>query len=162
MLRDTSGCHLLLCTSPRAVSKLSRDGDVHPSLQAGSAPAAAPPQPCPDHVTPSWAPAATLTQPHVPNNPPAREMMYGKTASNPRGVGREIHQELGVTGLWMRRGAENINIGADNNGDGDAWEGEDGSPAISGHYCSSCNASPGKNGMDTSRQCIYLKSPNFY
>lgn len=28
--------------------------------------------------------------------------------------------------------------------------GEDGSPAISGHYCSSCTASPGKNGVDAS------------
>lgn len=52
----------------------------------------------------------------------------------------------------MRRGAENINIGTDNNGDGNAWEGEDGSPAISGHYYSSCNASLWKNGMDTSCQ----------
>lgn len=40
----------------------------------------------------------------IPENPPAREMMHGETASNPRGVGREIHQELAVPGSG--RGAE--------------------------------------------------------
>lgn len=163
MLRDTSGCHLLPCMYPTSILKLSWDGDVHPSLQGASAPAAAQPQPSPGRVTPSWAPARDTN----PTTRSQRTLQPGKNdvwrdSQQPERCGQGDPSGAGSDWLWMRSRAQNINIGADNDGDGDAWEGEDGSPAISGHYCSSCNASPGKNGMDTSCQCIYLKSPNFY
>lgn len=158
--RDTSGCHLPLCMYPRAVPKLSRDGDAHPSLQAASAPAAASPQPPPARVTPSWAPAHD-TNPTTHSQDPSRQGNDAWRASQQaERCGQGDPSGAGSDGLWMRSRAQNINIGADNNSD--AWEGEDGSPAISGHYCSSCNASPRKNGMDTSRQCVYLKSPKLF